>query len=130
MDGSDSSRSAVAYAVEEASLRGARLRASWVWPRPVVARDDGGAGLSRRRRLLAESVAEWAERYLDVLVAQEVLRGHPVEQLAMTAQESLAVVVGRRGRGGYSGLRLGSTVHGLLHHAGCPVITVPRASGR
>ncbi|MFJ3840352.1 universal stress protein [Streptomyces sp. NPDC054904] len=35
------------------------------------------------------------------------------------------VIVGRRGRGGYTGIRLGSVVHGLLHRANCPVITIP-----
>ncbi|MGW4229466.1 universal stress protein [Streptomyces sp. NPDC004980] len=38
---------------------------------------------------------------------------------------ALAVVVGRRGHGGYTGMRLGSVAHGLLHRAECPVITVP-----
>ncbi|GGY41804.1 universal stress protein [Streptomyces tanashiensis] len=128
VDGSTSSRAAVAFAVEEASLREARLRAVWVWPRPVLAHGDGEEGLAERRRLLAESVAGWAERYPDVAVSQEVLRGHPVERLALASQESLSLVVGRRGRGGYSGMRLGSTVHGLLHRAPCPVITVPGES--
>ncbi|MGW6963228.1 universal stress protein [Streptomyces zaomyceticus] len=125
VDGSESSQAAVAFAVEEASMREARLRAVWVWPRPVLTHDDAEAGLAERRRLLAESVAGWAGRYPDVAVSQEVLRGHPVEQLALASQESLSLVVGRRGRGGYSGMRLGSTVHGLLHRAPCPVITVP-----
>lgn len=125
VDGSDSARAAVAFAVEEASLREARLRAVWAWPPSVLARDDLDEGLAERRRLLAESVAGWAERYPDVAISQEVLRGHPVEQLALASQESLALIVGRRGRGGYSGMRLGSTVHGLLHRAMCPVITVP-----
>ncbi|MFD7962679.1 universal stress protein [Streptomyces zaomyceticus] len=125
VDGSESSRAAVAFAVEEASLREARLRAVWVWPRSVLAHDDGEEGLAERRRLLAESVAGWVERYPDVAVSEEVLRGHPVEQLALASQESLSLVIGRRGRGGYSGMRLGSTVHGLLHRAPCPVITVP-----
>ncbi|MEF9886997.1 universal stress protein [Streptomyces sp. P9-A4] len=125
VDGSEASRAAVAFAVEEASLREARLRAVWVRPRPVLTHDDGEEGLAERRRLLAESVAGWAERYPDVAVSQEVLRGHPVEQLALASQESLSLVVGRRGRGGHSGTWPGSTVHGLLHHAPCPVITVP-----
>ncbi|MFC8277977.1 universal stress protein [Streptomyces sp. NPDC057271] len=125
VDGSESSQAAVAFAVEEASLREARVRAVWVWPPSLFAHDDGGEALAERRRLLAESVAGWAERYPDVVVSQEVLRGHPVEQLALASQESLALIVGRRGRGGYSGMRLGSTVHGLLHRAMCPVITVP-----
>ncbi|MFE5543219.1 universal stress protein [Streptomyces sp. NPDC056534] len=128
VDGSESAQAAVAFAVEEASMREARLRAVWVWPRPVLAHDDAEGGLAERRRLLAEAVAGWAERYPDVAVSQEVLRGHPVEQLALASQESLSLVVGRRGRGGYSGMRLGSTVHGLLHRAPCPVITIPSRS--
>ncbi|MEU6977874.1 universal stress protein [Streptomyces sp. NPDC046371] len=129
VDGSRSSQAAVAFAVKEASMREALLRAVWVWPRSLLAHDDGEEGLAERRRLLAESVAGWAEKYPDVAISQEVLRGHPVEQLALTSQESLSLVVGRRGRGGYSGMRLGSTVHGLLHRALCPVITVPLPQG-
>ncbi|WP_137991129.1 universal stress protein [Streptomyces vilmorinianum] len=125
VDGSESCRAAVAFAVDEASLREARLRAVWVWPRPVLSHDDVAEGLADRRRLLAEAMAGRAERYPDVEIAEEVLRGHPVEQLALASQDSLALIVGRRGRGGYTGMRLGSTVHGLLHRATCPVITVP-----
>ncbi|MEU8524073.1 universal stress protein [Streptomyces sp. NPDC048629] len=125
VDGSESSRAAVDFAVEETSLREARLRAVWVWPPSVLAHEDVAGGLAERRRLLAESVAGWAQRYPDLAISQQVVRGHPVEQLALASQESLALVVGRRGRGGYSGMRLGSTVHGLLHRAMCPVITVP-----
>ncbi|GHJ96871.1 universal stress protein [Streptomyces sp. NE5-10] len=125
VDGSERSRDAVAFAVREAGLREARLRAVWVWPRPLLAREDTEAGLSERRRLLAESVAGWTEQYPDTDITQDIVRGHPVEQLVVAARDSLALVVGRTGRGGYTGMRLGSTVHGLLHHADCPVIVVP-----
>ncbi|MFF1570379.1 universal stress protein [Streptomyces sp. NPDC058293] len=58
-------------------------------------------------------------------LTHEVPVGHPVEELARAAEHALAVVVGRRGNGGYLGMRLGSVVHGLLHRAQCPVVTVP-----
>ncbi|MFF8378439.1 universal stress protein [Streptomyces sp. NPDC015661] len=122
MDGSRTCGEAVAFAVEEASLREARLRAVWVRPRSFRAHGDVEEELAERRRLLSESVAGWAERHPDVRVTAEVLRGHPVEQLGLTSRESLALVVGRRGR-------LGSTVRGLLHRAQCPLITVPLPLG-
>ncbi|GAA2454474.1 universal stress protein [Streptomyces lavendulocolor] len=125
VDGSESSRSAVAFAVEEASLRHAGVHALWAWRRPAVSLRDEAAGTAERRRLLAETVAGWAEEYPDVRITQDVVRGHPVEELARASADALAVVAGRRGRGGYSGMRLGSVVHGLLHRATCPVITVP-----
>ncbi|MFF3459555.1 universal stress protein [Streptomyces sp. NPDC002730] len=79
--------------------------------------------MRERRRLLSETTAGWSEKYPDVALTHEVVRGHPVEELARASAHALAVVVGCRGR--YTGMRLGSVVHGLLHRALCPVITVP-----
>ncbi|MBB4983915.1 universal stress protein [Streptomyces nymphaeiformis] len=129
VDGSRDCRAAVAFAAAEASLREARLMAVWVRPRPLPARGDESEDLAGHRRLLAESVAGCAERHPDVDIEQVIMRGHPVEELTRASREALAVVVGRRGRGGHSGMRLGSTVHGLLHRAACPVITVPLPGG-
>ncbi|MFI8304542.1 universal stress protein [Streptomyces sp. NPDC085927] len=127
VDGSGPSRAAMEFAVEEAALHGAALHAVWVWRRPVVSFGDEEAGLDERRRILSETVAGRGGRYPDVKITHEVLRGHPVEELARASTGALVVVVGRRGRGGYSGMRLGSVVHGLLHRAECPVITVPES---
>jgi nucleotide-binding universal stress UspA family protein len=125
VDGSESSRAAVECAVQEAALRRAARHAVWVWRRPVVLLGDEAAGLEERRRILSETVAGWMEKYPGVEITRDVVRGHPVEELALASVGALVVVVGRRGRGGYSGMRLGSVVHGLLHRAECPVITVP-----
>ncbi|WP_457030536.1 universal stress protein [Kitasatospora sp. P5_F3] len=126
VDGSPSSRAAIDFAFETAALRGAALRALWVWRSPLVALQDEHFGLQERRRLLGEATAGHAAAYPDVRLTHEVVRGHPVEELAKASEHALAVVVGRRGRGGFTGMRLGSVPHGLLHHARCPVITVPR----
>jgi nucleotide-binding universal stress UspA family protein len=127
VDGSESSKAAVEFAVEEAALHGAALRAVWVWRRPVVSFGDETAGLDERRRILSETLAGWAEKYPEVKITHDVVRGHPVEELALASADALLVVVGRQGRGGYSGMRLGSVVHGLLHRAECPVMTVPES---
>ncbi|MFD5619739.1 universal stress protein [Streptomyces yangpuensis] len=127
IDGSESSKAALALAFEEADLRGAALRAIAVWQPPVFLLHDEEVALQAQRRMLYEATAGWSQKYPDVVLSHEVPIGHPVEELAEAAEHALAVVVGRRGRGGYSGMRLGSVVHGLLHRAFCPVITVPAA---
>ncbi|XUM05042.1 universal stress protein [Streptomyces venezuelae ATCC 10712] len=125
IDGSESSRAALALAFEEADLRGCALRALAVWQPPVFSLHTGDTLFRTERRLLAETTAGWAEKYPDVRLTHEVLIGSPVEVLAEAAEHALALVVGRRGRGGYTGMRVGSVIHGLLHRAHCPVITVP-----
>ncbi|AKL64425.1 universal stress protein [Streptomyces sp. Mg1] len=125
IDGSESSKAALALAFEEADLRGAKLRAVSVWQAPVFLLYDEEVALQAQRRMLSETTAGWSQKYPDVVLTHEIHIGHPVEELAGAAEHALAVVVGRRGRGGYTGMRLGSVVHGLLHRAHCPVITVP-----
>ncbi|MFJ8383962.1 universal stress protein [Streptomyces sp. NPDC094438] len=127
VDGSESSKAAVALAFREASLRGCALRTISVWLPPVFSFQDDTVALNAQRRMLSETVAGWSEQYPDVALTHEVPVGHPVETLAEAAEHALALIVGRRGRGGYTGMHLGSVVHGLLHRAHCPVITVPVA---
>ncbi|MFJ9643514.1 universal stress protein [Streptomyces sp. NPDC101206] len=125
IDGSAASAAVLGFALDEADLRGAAVRAVSVWQPPAFLLHDEEVALQAQRALLAEATAGLSERYPDVRLTHEVLVGHPVEELARAAEHALAVVVGRRGRGGYTGMRLGSVVHGLLHRAHCPVITIP-----
>ncbi|MET7640842.1 universal stress protein [Streptomyces sp. NPDC005438] len=128
VDGSETSLVAVGLAYEEAELRGCALRVVAVWQPPVFStRAGAGASFETARRSLSESTAGWGEKYPEVRVSHEVLVGAPVEVLAEVAEGAGALVVGRRGQGGYSGMRVGSVVRGLLHRATCPVITVPPA---
>jgi nucleotide-binding universal stress UspA family protein len=53
--------------------------------------------------------------------------GDPARAIMQTARTEQAdlVVTGRRGRGGFAELVLGSTSHALSHHLECPLVIVP-----
>ncbi|WP_263172468.1 universal stress protein [Streptomyces sp. SCSIO ZS0520] len=125
VDGSESSYAALGLAFEEAALRSCALRVVAAWQQPVFSPHAEASGFPSELRMLREVTDGWVEEYPEVRLVREVLVGSPVEVLAEAAQHASALVVGRRGRGGYAGMRLGSVVRGLLHRARCPVITVP-----
>ncbi|MFD4656881.1 universal stress protein [Kitasatospora sp. NPDC058444] len=125
VDGSPSSGPAVDFAFQYADERRAALRVLWVRQRPQVGDPDDPATGQLLRRMLSESTAGRPEHHPDVTVTHELVHGHPVEELARAAEHALAVVVGRRGNGGFTGMRLGSVPHGLLRRSHCPVVTVP-----
>jgi nucleotide-binding universal stress UspA family protein len=73
---------------------------------------------------LAEALAGWAEKYPDVEVHKQVVRGHPVEVILEESAGAELLVLGSRGRGGFAGLLLGSVSQGVLHRTPCPVAVV------
>lgn len=65
-------------------------------------------------------------RYPDLMIRTQVVPGSAVDTLTKAGAENDVVVVGSRGRGGFTGLILGSTSQGLIQHATSPVYVVPR----
>ncbi|MFD9025334.1 universal stress protein [Streptomyces parvulus] len=126
VDGSPDSRAALDLAFEEAELRGANLRALYVWHTPLLGALDEHAALQECRRVLAETAAGRTEAHPGVELHHEVVKGHPVQELCRASAHALGLVVGTRGRGGFRGMLLGSVSQGVLHHAHCPVLLVPR----
>ncbi|MFR9775407.1 universal stress protein [Micromonospora sp. MS34] len=140
VDGSECSTEAVGFAFDEAAWRGAALVAvhAWLHPTPVAPGDmlplvyDLDALAAEEERVLAESVAGFAERYPDVSVQHRLVRGSAAGALVEESKAAQLVVVGAHGRGALAGLLLGSVSHAVLHHAHSPVVIVrhPRTASR
>ncbi|MDA3644287.1 universal stress protein [Saccharopolyspora indica] len=128
VDGSRVGEAAVATAFEEASARRVPLVAVHVWMDvaidPWLPADDGEWEEinETERAVLAERLAGWQEKYPDVEVRRVVERDRPVRYLIEHAENAQLIVVGSRGRGGMTGMLLGSTSRALLHMAPCPVL--------
>jgi nucleotide-binding universal stress UspA family protein len=130
VDGTESGEAAIGFAFDAASVRGAELVAVHAWSDvsvpasfvPAPPTFDWPVMEGDERRLLAQRLAGWQEKYPDVLVRQVITEGRPAHSLLTAADGAQLVVVGSRGRGGLRGLVLGSTSQALLHHAPCPVV--------
>lgn len=133
VDGSPSSVAAIDFAFEEAQLRGARLRAILAWRHPVSTAPgdmqplvyDPKVVADEEERTLVECLAGHRDKYPDVEVVHEVMHDRPVRALTGASARADLLVVGTRGRGGFTGLMLGSVSHAMLHHAHCPLVVVP-----
>jgi nucleotide-binding universal stress UspA family protein len=134
VDGSTGAAAAIAFAFEEASMRGCGLTAMSVWQVPSfdsygwgsVADDRGDRALFQRAmgRRLSEGMAGWAEKYADVDVRESLVHGEVAAALVKASNGAEMVVVGSRGRGGFKSLVLGSVSHAVLHHAHSTVAVV------
>lgn len=136
VDGSAHSDDALGFAFEEAATRGVGLAAVHAWAGPVSTGPgdmlplvyDFDDAREEERRLLAETVAGWQEKYPDVLVRRLVVRGAAAKQLVRFSHGAELLVVGARGLGGFLGLALGSVSQAAIHHAACSVAVVRTAS--
>ncbi|MFB4320599.1 universal stress protein [Actinomadura sp. 21ATH] len=132
VDGSPGSADALGFAFEEAALRKAPLRALLARSRPAsqgpgdmqpLVHDP--AVVMKEERALTEFVAGWVSEYPDVAFTHQVVHARPARALVEASAGAGLLVVGARGRGGFSGLLLGSVGHAVLHRARCPVAVVP-----
>lgn len=138
VDGSATSDAATAAAFEEASLRGVPLVAVHAWQEPFYesyARllqppADPEDVLRAEEEVLGERLAGWQERFPDVSVRRQVVRGDARELLAEMSETAQLLVVGSRGRGAIVGGLLGSTSNTLVQRSHCPVMVVHEARNR
>lgn len=133
VDGSDGSRAALGWALNEARLRGASVEALHAWQYPYVnvtgfpvPEMDLTAFAESARRALDEALDE--QDCTGVEVTPRVRMAGAAHALLEAADGAELLVVGSRGRGGFAGLLLGSVSQHCAHHATCPVVIVPSPS--
>lgn len=131
-DGSPSAEIALEFAIEEAALWGAELTvvigvpmahrtSSAPWLPGAMDRADVLDDVAVRARASVTALV----RGRDIEVKVSALDGSGAALLAEFSTAVDLVVVGSRGRGGFTGMLLGSTSQSVLRHAACPVMVVP-----
>jgi nucleotide-binding universal stress UspA family protein len=132
IDGSDASKHALRWAIEEARLRGAEVVALYAWDAPLVTPDLAptpeldlpgliAEGQEAALRLVKGIVDEVAGAG-NVTVTPTAVEGNAVTVLVEAARDADLLVVGNRGRGGFAELLLGSVSQQVAQHAPCPVV--------
>ena len=136
VDGSEESRAALAWAVEEGRLRQAPVLAIHAWEVPMVPAPTGlvppsvevVGDLTELREdaasLVETMVREIAGDDTDVEIRPLTVEDKPVNALLDAAERNDAqmIVVGSRGHGGFVSLLIGSTSDQVARHATCPVV--------
>jgi nucleotide-binding universal stress UspA family protein len=132
IDGSDDSRAALEWAVEAARVRAAVVIAVTAFRPPsavsrflVAGPTDVEDYEAAARQMLDRVVDEVSSRGLGAPVTREVAIGDPRAVLVQRTADADLVVVGSRGRGGFTGLLLGSVSRHVAHHAPCPAVIMP-----
>ncbi|MDG4797671.1 universal stress protein [Micromonospora sp. WMMD1082] len=137
VDGSALSRRAVEFAVRTAALRGAGVIALHAYRHPASTGPgdmqplvyDESELRADEDRTVAESIAGLAERYPEVPITRESVRGRAARVLTEASRRAQLTVVGGGRRNELTGLLLGSVSQSLLHHSDCPVAVIPDAVG-
>ncbi|MEU1428115.1 universal stress protein [Nocardia sp. NPDC005746] len=120
VDGTKISEPAIHAALEEAAARGVAviaLHAEGASDDPEMdALDD---------YVLAESLAGWQERYPSVRIDRETTHDTPERSLLALSSGTQLLVVGTRGRGGFTSKVFGSTSQSLLLSVQTPIMIAP-----
>jgi nucleotide-binding universal stress UspA family protein len=133
VDGSDDSLAALAFAYEEAELRGDRLVVLYAWHVPNRWAEGFNPEWPADHKAFREAAGKRARDLVDKFLAgkpwpswMEVIAVEEYPPVALLAQAKNArmLVVGSRGRGGFASMLLGSVSTACVHHAPCPVTVV------
>jgi nucleotide-binding universal stress UspA family protein len=146
IDGSEHSRRALRWAVDEARLRKAAVDAVYAYEytpawqtyaysdevatqaQMEVLRErmteEEEAARTRAQGLVDRVVADLGDTGEVSVTAVAVQDRRPARALVERSEGSDMLVVGSRGRGGFTGLVLGSVSQQCAHHAKCPLVII------
>jgi nucleotide-binding universal stress UspA family protein len=126
VDGFESSKAALRWAIHQAKLTGAVVEAVTAWHVPpstgVIPMADMPDYRDDAQSVLAEAVAEMCTTDTEVEVCPRVLAGRAAQVLMAEAEGAELLVLGSRGHGGLAEALLGSVGQFCVHHAPCPVV--------
>ncbi len=136
IDGSDGARHALGWAIGEAVVRQAPLTVLTTWEPPVLVADIGSLAGTIDPAAFEEAAHRIVTEETELVLAAAPARPPSVTSEAVLGNASTVLrsraaaaadllVVGRRGRGGFAGLLLGSVSQQCTEHAPCPVAVVP-----
>lgn len=135
VDDSPGALHALRWALEDAARRGAVLEVVHAWNPPAFGPVDLGpipvpeddereaAGRAVLERVVERALEEPGPRPPEL--RRVLVDDDSAPALLDRSEGADLLVLGRRGRGGFAGLLLGSVSHQCIHHAACPVVVVP-----
>lgn len=126
IDGSAHSDQALLWALDEAELRGVRVRAVLAWS--YMGEGESVLGVGTTEADAAEALAEIVTRCAGDragLVDQVTVNDLAAHGLIDQAKDAGLVVVGTRGRTGLKRMLLGSVSRAVLEKARVPVVVIP-----
>jgi nucleotide-binding universal stress UspA family protein len=133
VDGSPAATRAAYWAAEEATRRhcGLDVVHAWMTPYPINPTDvftDPAPFEAQGWEVLNRTISSLAPREKAPFDVRPVLvEAYAAEGLLSACDAAELLVVGSRGRGGFSGLLLGSVSQHCIHRAPCPVVVIPTA---
>ena len=126
VDGFESSKAALRWAIHQAKLTGAVVDAVTTWHIPpgsgLVPAVDMPDYQDDARIILTEAITEMCMIDTDVVVRPRVVEGQAGPVLVEAAEGADLLVVGNRGHGGLAEALLGSVGQYCVRHAPCPVV--------
>ena len=128
VDGSPGSVEALRWALEQARVTGAEIRALMAWDLPTTygyaPTYDDIDWAEAAQETLDQAVAD-VRQDPSVKLSTELIRGHAANVLIKASHDADLLVVGSRGHGTVTEMLVGSVSRHCVHHAACPVVVVP-----